>query len=302
MFSKLKLLIACVCVAVASSAAYAQSDPNATLREAYAKGDAARAADAYHTDATYAEIYARIAPSVRAGMPAIRAGMEAFFRQLGVGPNDPADLNFRIVSRTTSDQLTRDTGYYRIAIGKGAKRQTFFGQFVTGWRDGKFQFDISGEANESDFEAAVGPLMFADEDEELSASYYDSLVGYFPKDASCGLLVTRSVRRLFLFDDCSGDWRGLSRVSGRVWTAGQKLIDPTPVDRYSFESDKLTRTGQLPQTLTKATPYLLEPVSFGDKVKLAGTVYQPTGATSRSAAIVLEIGRASCRERVLVAV
>jgi fermentation-respiration switch protein FrsA (DUF1100 family) len=265
------------------------TDPYAVLREAYGKGDADLATMAYTQDATYAEIYAQAVPVVRGGHAEIRAGFVRLFQQLGVSPTSPADLNFRFVTRRTYGPLGRHTGFYRLIVGKGRARKAHFGQFATTLREGRFQFDVSGEATESDFETPAGHVLFNPDDEELSAPYYEGLTGVFTGQSGCSQIVTRSVLRLFLFDECTGSWRRLSRVSGREWTAGAKVIDPTVASRISFFGRDIPapKFKQAAETFDRANPFKREIVTFGANPKLAGTLYIPTGMSGKRPAIVL---------------
>jgi fermentation-respiration switch protein FrsA (DUF1100 family) len=264
------------------------TDPYAVLRDAYAKGDAELASRAYAPDATYAEIYARTLPVVRGSHTEIRAGFAKLFEQLGVTSTVPADLNFRFITREMAGPLGRDSGFYRLIVGKGPSRQIFFGQFVTTRRDGKFLFDVSGEATESEFEDAKGQVLFNPDDEELSP-YYDGLTGVYSGKEKCAQIVTRSVLRLFLLDECTGSWRRLSRVAGRDWTAGASVIDPSVLSRISFQGGgkAVTKFSHRSQDYVRIDPFSKEAVTIGANPRLSGTLYTPNGAPKKRPAIVL---------------
>lgn len=250
--------------------------PYAELREGYALADPARAAAAYSDDATYAELYPGVDPAFRSGREAIAQGFAQLFRSLNLNrTNRKADLNFRFVARDGAG----DAGYYRLRIGQGPTAETFYGSFATRISAGLFAGDTSGPAERDGFEGAAGPVLFAADDEELDPAYYDRFLGLFG-DPDCPTVVTRSVRRLFALNECTGTWRGLHRLSGTRWSAGQTLIDRAPVTGYAFAgSDKLAFTGpsKAEEQLARLPAYRVEAVRFGRDAALAGTLYLPPG-------------------------
>jgi fermentation-respiration switch protein FrsA (DUF1100 family) len=267
-----------------------QGDPYLTLRQAYAEGDPAKAASAYAPEATYSEHYPGTAPIIRVGQPEIEQGFAKLFEQLGKpAPGYPITINFRFASRQQHGSASADTGFYRLVVGKGAKAQSYFGAFSTFVRGGQFVADTSSSATIDDFEGAAGPVAYAPDDEELAAAYYDRHIGTY-SDGRCAVVVTRSAWRLFAYDECSGEWRGLNRVSGLQWTAGASVIDPAGKTPYTFDfanGNKLKIGAATLRILNKRSAFKLEPVTFGNNPKLAGTLYVPENQTGKRPAVVM---------------
>lgn len=261
----------------AASAEDGADRPYAVLREGYAAADPARAAAAYAGDATFAELYPGIAPVLRSGQAEITAGFAELFRSLQLEPGKRgADLNFRFVRRGGAG----DSGFYRLRIGTGRTVESYYGSFATRLGGGLFVTDTSGPGDRAGFEGAAGPVLFAPDDEELDPAYYDQFTGVYGEGA-CPLVVTRSVRRLFVLDECAGTWRGLTRQSGTDWTAGKTLIDATPVVSYRFASGQslaVNAPGKPPADLPRIRAYRSEAVRFGTDGELGGTLYLPAVA------------------------
>lgn len=253
-------------------------DPFAILRDGYARGDADLAASAYAEDARFVEDYPGGPPVIRTGRSVIRQGFAALFANLRIGPGRAADLNFRL-------SADGRTGFYRLRVPDMASG---YGRFETVIADGRFTLDRSGPATREDFEDAAGPLRFADADEELDAEYHDRAVGRYlrrPNDR-CGILITRSVRRYFMLDECSGAWRGLNRRSGTSWSAGARVIDADGRDPVEFSTDRnsLYRSGR---RYERADIVTRSRVGFVSDVHLAGTLYRPRTQTGPLPAAVL---------------
>lgn len=270
--------------------------PYATLRDGYGTADPNRAAEAYAADASFSELYPGTPPLLRMGRPEIAEGFANLFSSIKIDKsNGGADLNFRFVKRSKSG----DVGYYRLRVGRSPKVATFYGSFATRIADGRFVVDTSGPASRDDFESAQGPVLFAADDEELDPAYYDAFVGLYGT-SDCPLVVTRSVRRLFVLDECTGKWRGLTRESGRVWTAGTRIIEPSPIARYSFKADQVLQQSQagLPGiTLPRIPAYQTKPIRFGEGGRLAGTIYLPSGAATGSIPAVVMIHGSGPQDR-----
>lgn len=270
----------------------AQTDPFRLLRAGYAAGDAAIAASAYTADAEYIEQRAGGADYAVRGTSAIRETFSSIFRELGISAKSPADLNFRSVSRTSHGDTVRVAGLYRLVTGDRLARRRLYGRFRTIAVAGRFVRDESGAATEAEFESAAGDVMLDSGDEELTSSYYDDLTGRFAAPSGCGQLVTHSVIRLFILDECTGDWRRLSRVSGRTYSAGSRVVDTAVVERVTFapaDGDVTTISRSLSPTtsFTRDRSYRIERVRFGPGERLAGTVYVPTPGAGNRAAVVL---------------
>ncbi len=277
--------------------------PFKILRDSYAKADSVQAASAYAKDAFYAENYAGAEPTARAGRTQIEVGFRQTFEQFGLRSPAGADLNFRLIENTATQGDGTVTGYYRLRIGKGRKRQSHYGQFSTRVRDGLFTDDASGAAELTDFEDAKGPVLFADKDEELDRAYYEKVVGHYRKSGAnsdgkdCGITITLSTRRYYLLDECTGDWRGLSRVSGREWTAGNRVIDSAVREEIVFDPSKKSllrkRAGSPPETFLRSLEVERSDVRFGVDEALEGTLYRPVTANAVRPGIVLVHGSGS---------
>ena len=263
---------------VGASGQDAPRDPFLILREGYARADADLAASAYDLSARYEERYDGTAPVVRQGRDQIRAGFDALFKHLKLQPGRGADLNFRLAA-------DRGSGFYRL---RAPRSTPSFGRFQVAVRAGRFATDISGNATIEDFEGAPGPLLFADAEEELDPRYYDRVVGRYLKSAGdpCGLIVTRSIKRTFVLDECTQMWRGLNRASGREWRAESRVIDPAADRAVTFDgigqSVILTgaRYGRVDRVSRTA-------VKFTSDVPLAGTLYRSAVSRGPSPAVVL---------------
>jgi dienelactone hydrolase len=294
---KLKPAFAAVAFAMllAGSASNAAGDGDsayAHLRDAYAKGDASGAADAYSDHAVYGELYLDTVPVLRVGRSAIHEGFAGLFAQFGLAsPSNPVDLNFRITSRQKTSDGLADAGFYRLTVGKGSRAQRYYGAFATQIEGRKFVSDSSAAAGIDQFEGAAGPLLFGNGDEMLAGEYYDRHVGLY-SDGKCNLVVTRSAWRLFALDECTGQWRGLARLSGLEWTAGKTVLDSQIVGKYRFDLGKsLTISHDGADTVyTKQTAFETRHVGFGTSPRLAGTLYLPLGEQRPRPAIVLAHG------------
>lgn len=294
---KLTPALAAIALAMllAGSVSGAADDTNAAykqLRDAYAKGDADIAADAYSAGGIYSELYPDTVPVLRTGKTAIRNGFADLFAQFGpASPTNPVDLNFRFTSRQNIAGGAADVGFYRLIVGKGSGTQRYYGAFATQISAGKFVSDSSTAATIEQFEGAEGPVLFAVNDEMLDGKYYDRHVGLY-SDGKCNLVVTRSAWRLFALDECTRQWRGLTRSSGLEWTAGNTILDTNVVARYRFDLGKSVTVSKdrADKVYTKQTAFETRNVAFGASLKLAGTLYLPLGDQRQRSAIVLAHG------------
>ncbi|MEZ5513283.1 MAG: alpha/beta fold hydrolase [Steroidobacteraceae bacterium] len=272
-------------------------DPYAQLRAAYAARDSALAAAAYTPDALLIYRYGEPA-DVHRGGDEIRRSFAAFFSQIDA--NLPLDLNFRIQSRQVSNESVVESGVYRLRVGKS---QASFGRFnVT--RDlsasgaGRFQSDISTSATRSDFERAHGPVLLAATSERLDSSFYGRLTGRYQLDNGCTLIVTQSFVRLFARNNCTQQWRGLTRVAGGVWTAGDQVLSDTVSATFRFEiaEDDATFANAVrievdgeSQRAVRLDSYTRIPVSFQGSggVVLAGDLYRPAARAGGVATVLI---------------
>lgn len=267
----------------------ATPDPFATLREAYARRDAALAAAAYSNDAEVLYRYDGAPEERYRGSAAIQASFAILFGSLD--RTELLDLNFRITERDGD----RVQGLYRLSVGRGTRA---YGRFTaTVGPDGRFTFDESRSATRDDFEDAPGPVSFAADLEDLDREYYAAMAGRYRLPDGCLLVVTRSITRLFVRNSCTQQWRGLTRISGREWTAGNRVIDTAVVSRYRFAavvdgaSPTLSFTDSNGTTVNavRTNGYRTEDVTFtsADGTRLAGTLYSPISSGARSAATVM---------------
>ena len=220
---------------------------------------------------------------------AIASSFRALFDQIAA--KDRLDLNFRATIRTGN----RVQGFYRLRIGNV---QSSYGRFdVTLDSSGKFASDISIGATRDEFEDAKGKVMIAPDEETLDRGFYARLAGRYRLADGCTLIVTRSVVRLFARNSCTGDWRGLSRQSGRQWTAGDRVLSDKITATYRFAAiagatspsvEIVDATGS--RVATRAASYETEDIAFKsvDGTTLAGTLYKPpSGAKRRPATVML---------------
>ncbi|HEX8233175.1 MAG TPA: CocE/NonD family hydrolase [Caulobacteraceae bacterium] len=129
----------------------------------------------------------------------------------------------------------------------------------------------------------------------------DSFAGRYLGADGCPLTVTRSARRLYLDNGCTGEWRGLTRRSPVDWDAGATVIsEGPPALRVRFaapvagRSPSVTVSGagaKADATANRREAVVRTEVTFksADGVSLAGTVTAPLGA-GRKPAIVLVHG------------
>ena len=279
-------------ILLAMSAQAAPLDPFATLRDAYARRDANHAARAYVDNAEVEYRYDGVPKETFIGADAIRDSFESLFSS--VSKTEALDLNFRITSKSTASA----EGFYRLRFGR---QNASYGRFsVRIGPDGRLASDLSTSASRNDFEDASGSVSFAADVEDLDRDYYAAMAGRYRLPDGCTLVVTRSIVRLFVRNTCTQQWRGLSRVSGREWTAGNRAIDATVVSRYRFSpfvggiSPSLTVTDEHTQTVqaSRADLYSTENVNFtsADGTELAGTLYMPKVAQKQRAATVMVHG------------
>lgn len=293
----MKVMVIALCLGLSMSVQAADHPANmpfADLRAAYAVGDPDKAAAAYADDALYVELYPGTAPILRSGREAIGAGFSALFAQLGAPVEGrPLDLNFRLVQHSETNAVHEASGFYRLTVGRGRDAERYYGSFAVRWRNGNFLFDASGPATEADFETASGPMMFAPDDEALTGTFYDQLTGSYG-DGPCPLHIVRSQWRLFAFDPCTREYRGLERQSGLVWRWGSQVVGGAARGEISFvpgPEPKLVRTvdGKPSAPMPKRRTVRTEELRFGEKDRLAGTLYIPEGATAEKprAAVVM---------------
>lgn len=269
------------------------SDPFATLRAAYEQRDAELAASAYAENAEVRYRYHGAPEETHQGREAIRASFDSLFAGLDAG--EPLDLNFRLLHREGNHL----TGLYRLRVGRSASA---YGRFAaTLSTDGRFVFDESSSATREAFEDAAGPVRLAGDREELDRAYYGRLTGRYRLPDGCTLVVTRSIVRLFVRNDCTQQWRGLVRVSGREWTAGDRVLDANVTQRYSFApvvggaspSLRISNAdGSLVAEALRSDRYSTHDVSFlaDDGTRLFGTLYMPLGTPQPVAATVMVHG------------
>lgn len=129
----------------------------------------------------------------------------------------------------------------------------------------------------------------------------DSFAGRYLTADGCRLTVTRSARRLYLEDACTGEWRGLNRRSPTDWNAGATVISegpPTlrvrfapPVGGRSPSLAVSSAEGKVGAGAKRSEAVVRAEVAFAssDGVSLAGTVTAPLGH-GRKPAIVLVHG------------
>ncbi len=279
-----------VVIGVLAAASPAKADPFGQLRAAYAKRDADAAASAYAEEAVVSYRYRGLPEERYAGSAAIATSFRRLFDQIDA--KAALDLNFRVTDRKP-DQAA---GFYRLRVGG----QPSFGRFtVTFAPDGKFATDVSTEATLADFEEASGPVLLAADDEVLDRDYYVRLTGRYRLADGCQVVVTRSVARLFARNSCTGEWRGLTRVSGLQWTAGDRVLSDKSLTTYRFappgsatSASLRINDGARTFTAQRMHPYRTEEIGFTspDGTRLAGTLYLPNGARTKRAATVLVHG------------
>jgi len=276
----------------AMTAQAAPLDPFSILRDAYARRDADLAARAYVDNAEVEYRYDGVPKETFIGADAIRDSFESLFSS--VSKTEALDLNFRITSKSTASA----EGFYRLRFGR---QNASYGRFsVRIAPDGRLASDLSTSASRDDFEDASGPVALAADVEDLDRDYYAAMAGRYRLPDGCTLVVTRSIVRLFVRNTCTQQWRGLARVSGREWTAGNRTVDATVVSRYLFSpfvggvSPSVTVTDEHGNTVqaSRADQYSTQNVSFtsADGTELAGTLYLPTGAPKQRAATVMVHG------------
>ena len=269
-----------------------QGDPFVQLSEAYRARDAEEAAAVYTPDATVRYRFDGATEEEFIGTPAIARSFRQLFDQ--IDPAAPIDLNFRLTERTH----TTATGFYRLRIGNGI---VSYGRFsVTFAADGRLFSDTSTNATLADFEGASGPVLVGAEDETLDRAYYTQMTGRYRLADGCDLIVTRSIVRLFLRNSCTGEWRGLNRVSGREWTAGDRVRSDAVRQTIRFLGEGVAETitiaeGDRHVSARRVDAYRTENIAFrsADGTELHGTVYVPaeaSGAPRQRAATVMVHG------------
>ncbi len=291
-----------MCLALASvicsDAAHGESttQPYETLRAGYAARDAQLAARSYSEDAAYAELYTGTAPVVHVGRPAIAQAFDRLFAALAPSPGDPPlDLNFRRTSRAPLAGGSVDSGYFRLRLGRtnNSAARTWYGSFAVRIHGNEFTVDTGRDATVDEFELAPGGLLFAAEDEELDGAFYDKLTGTYRRGADrCQLIVTRSSRRLFAYDECTAAWRGLRRDSGLVWRGGVTVISDAPTHVFEFQRNEAgaitalaitDQLGQAQQFVRHDDFQRRTAVIATAHGKLGATLYAPSSPSQSSA-------------------
>ncbi len=259
-----------------------RDNPYAALREAYLTRDAALATSAYTPAAvlTYKSDGGRT--TTYRGHDEIQQSFQDFFD--GVDSARRLDINFRVVSREARGSTIEEHGVYRLRAGSGF---TGYGSFevIRDEGTGRFRSDTGGPAGRTDFEDAPGPTLLDAEEEDLDPNYYDNLTGRYRRPDGCELVVSSSAFRLFVREECTAEWRGMTRVAGRHWTTGNRVISERVAETYHFAQPDSTGTapwltvtvGADTVRATRVTPYHTEPVTFSaaDSAILSGTLYLP---------------------------
>lgn len=266
----------------------ALANPFASLRAAYASRDANAAAASYAPDALVVYRYAGTPEERHEGTRAIAGSFAALFDQIDA--RDALDLNFRETYRNGNHVR----GYYRLRVGRS---QTSYGRFdVVIDESGKFTSDQSSDATRDEFEEANGPVLLAVDDETLDRRYYARLTGRYRLPNGCILIVTQSIVRLFVRNSCTNAWRGLSRVSGRHWTAGDSVLAQSLTTTFRFApinaslSPYVDANGVIgTDRAMRLDAYRAEDVTFRsqDGTLLSGTLQMPTGGIGRQPASVM---------------
>ena len=281
----MRLSLAIYCLVLLGSATALRAEPFADLRSAYLARDPTAAASAYTHDASLVFRYAGTAEEKYRGSKEIAASYKRFFDQ--IDPSSKLELNFRIVGSVGP----RRSGFYRLRIGKSS---VTYGKFdVELAPDGRFLSDSSSDATMANFEETAAPVLLAEDDEELEPTYYDSLVGRYRLSATCDVIITRSVVRLFARNSCTQQWRGLNRIAGREWSAGDRVRSDKRLSSYRFAplvggASGWVTIGDGPR-LPRRSLYRRTAVKFSsrDGTRLAGTLYSPDGKPGPRPATVL---------------
>ena len=270
----------------------APTDPLATLRDAYEKRDAEMAASAYSDDAEVIYRYRDVPEERYRGKSAIKNSFSQLFNT--IDPSKPLDLNFRITTR----QGSRMEGIYRLRVGRDGGTYGRFSALIA--PDGRLSLDETTDAGLQDFEEAEGPVHLANDLEDLDRKYYAAMAGRYRLSDGCLLIVTRSITRLFVRNSCTQKWRGLTRMSGRHWSAGNSVIDKAAVTQYRFApfldglSPHVTVTDSNGRSAmaVRADISQTEDVVFqgDDGVRLTGTLYLPLKSREDMAATVMVHG------------
>jgi pimeloyl-ACP methyl ester carboxylesterase len=264
----------------------ASAEPFAILRSAYVGKDAKAAASAYTADAELVYRYDGVPEEQYKS--AIEASFKTFFAQFG--GDQSLDLNFRVTDKSGA----KSSGIYRLRIGRDVSS---FGHFETlSAADGRLQRDESRGATRDDFEEAAGPVLLAADEEILDREYYSRLTGRYVLPDGCELVITRSTVRMFVRNGCTQEWRGLSRVSGRVWTAGNRVLSDMASSTYRFApfsngsspSVEIEANGKLLMA-ARRNAYTTQNISFHstDGTMLSGTLYLPIGHSDKHLATVM---------------
>jgi alpha-beta hydrolase superfamily lysophospholipase len=125
-----------------------------------------------------------------------------------------------------------------------------------------------------------------------TAEAHTSFAGRYRQPNGCEWVVSASVRRLWLRDTCTHEWRALE-PQGDVWLAGDRVLHergmPAKSTRYRFarvgDARTLTRVNGAAGDIfaSDSTPYTLTEVSVrSGKVTLAGHVYWPKQASGEA--------------------
>jgi len=269
--------------------------PYAVLGDAYEAKNGAQAATAYTEDAALIYQGGPSGDQIYRGTDAIAQSFQAFFDQLA--DTDALHLNFRLTEQRRAGDEIHERGIYRLRVGDSITGYGWFEVTREAKGAGRFQQDTSSPATRDDFESAPGPVLLDPDQEDLDPAFYGTLTGRYRQPDGCERVVTSSPVRLFVRDTCSGEWRGLTRASGREWTAGDHVLSDEVVTRYTFSSDLASSTLQVEMAgrvveAERRDLYRVQPVAFEatDGVELAGDLYQPEGNAARRPAVVLVHG------------
>ena len=271
------------------------SEPYAILRQAYLAKDGAQAATAYTTEAALIYADGPGGDQTYQGTDAIAQSFQNFFDQ--IADTDVLDLNFRLTEQRRAGDALHERGLYRLRVGEEITGYGSFEVIREGSGIGRFRRDTSSPATREDFENAPGPVLLEPDQDDLDPAYYSRLTGRYRQPDGCDRVVTSSPVRLFVRDTCTNAWRGLTRVSGREWTAGDRVLSDSVVARYTFVGDLASPSLRIESRggtveADRQGLYRVEPISFDaiDGVTLAGDLYLPGGDAVRRPAVVLVHG------------
>lgn len=273
-----------------------QRDPNLTYKlftEAYDSLDAESLANLYSANAELLNLYDGSMPNSRIGRAEIFKYYSNFFENIR-SQNQKLYLSFKIQKRDTVGNKILDNGFYKLEVLTPNKPSQFgFGKFSTilQYEDNSWKFKTDATTNVDFIEYENSDQKAIPEREELlHPEYHDQFLGTYVNESNQTIVIGRSQLRLFMYNEATGEYRGMNKINATTWEAGQAVISKKGIDKIIFSKNKLEiyRNEKLLSSAQKIEKYTTEKVEYKNTkgLKLAGTIFKPIKSNGNALVLI----------------